>query len=477
VRLTLASSRIVYAALSKDGEQLVYLAKSDKGFEIWILKPRTKELKRLGEIETTPKEFRELPQQLFLDKDDKNAFVLVDGHISKADLAAGKVEPVKFDAEKEIDGVAERKYLFEHIWRQIKEKFYVPDMHGVAWNYYKNAYARFLPFITDNRDFVEMTSEMLGELNASHTGCSQWAITSGDQTASLGAFLDRSYRGPGIKIEEVIEEGPLTQTDPLLQAGMIIEKIDGQTITPGMDVSPLLNFKADKPTALSIFDPIKNGRFTVTVKPIALRDLEELLYKRWVRHRRELVDELSNGAVGYVHVGRMVDASYREMLAESLGRQVEKKALIVDTRWNSGGHMHDELVTFLNGKEYIKYVPRGQVLGSEPMRKWYKKTVLLINEGNYSDGLIFPWSYKHFQLGKVIGMPVADSGSFVWWETLQDPSLFFGIPEVGLQVEPGQFLETVQVDPDISVMNDPKSTAEGRDPQLERAVAELLKEN
>ncbi|HZC35438.1 MAG TPA: hypothetical protein VE242_07480, partial [Chthoniobacterales bacterium] len=159
VRLTLASSRIRYAALSKDGEQLVYLAKSDKGFEIWLLKPRAKELKRLGEIEAPEKEFGALPRQLFLDKDDKNAFVLVDGHINKVDLAFAKIEPVKFDAEKEIDGTAERNYLFEHIWRQIKEKFYVADMHGVSWDYYKAVYARYLPFINDDRDFAEMASE------------------------------------------------------------------------------------------------------------------------------------------------------------------------------------------------------------------------------------------------------------------------------------------------------------------------------
>ena len=270
VRLTLASSRIVYAALSKDGEQLVYLSKSDKGFEVWLLKPRIKELKRLGEIAATPKEFGALPQQLFLDKDDKNAFVLVDGHINKMDLTAGKMDPVQFDAEKEIDSAAERSYLFEHIWRQVKEKFYVSDLHGVAWDYYKTIYARFLPFITDDRDFAEMTSEMLGELGASHTGCYLTPITTGDQTASLGAFLDQSYRGPGIKIEEVIEKGPLTQTDPPLDAGMIIEKIDDRAINSGTDISPLLNFKAGKPTALSIFEPIKNSRFVVIMKPIAL---------------------------------------------------------------------------------------------------------------------------------------------------------------------------------------------------------------
>jgi tricorn protease len=476
-RLTLAPSRIVCAALSKDGEQLVYLAKSDKGFAVWLLKPRKKELKQLCEIEGTSKPSASLPQQLFLDQEDKAAFVLVDGHINKVDLATAKIEPVKFDAEKEIDGAAERSYLFEHIWRQIKEKFYVPDMHGVPWDYYKTVYARFLPFITDDRDFAEMASEMLGELNASHTGCYLTPITDGDQTASLGAFFDHSYNGPGFKIEEVIEKGPLTETDPPLQVGMIIEKIDGQPANSGMDISPLLNFKAGKPTALGIFDPVKNGRFLVTAKPVGLGVLEGLLYDRWVKQRRELVDKLSNGTIGYVHVARMADPAYRDTLAEALGRQVEKKGLIVDTRWNPGGNMHEALETFLSGKQYIKYVPRGQILGWEPLRKWSRKTALLINEGNYSDGLIFPWTYKHFQLGKLIGMPVSDSGSFVWWETLQDPGLIFGIPEVGLQDEQGEFLERVQVDPDIQVTNDPKSTAEGRDPQLERAVQELMSES
>src|SRR4029077_16019587 len=287
VRLTLASSRISNAALSKDGEQLVYLAKSDKGFEVWLLKPRAKELKRLGEIEAAQKEFGELPRELLFDKEEKNAFVLVDGHIRKVDLAAAKIEPVKFDADKESDGAAGRSSLFEHIWRQMKEKFYVSDMQGVSWDYYKTVYARYLPFITDDRDFAEMTSEMLGELNASHTGCHLMPSSNGDQTASLGAFFDQNYHGSGIKIEEVIEQGPLSQTDPPLREGMIVEKIDSQTINAGTAISPLLNFKAGKPTALGIFDPAKNNRFIVTVKPIALGELEALLYERWVKQRRE----------------------------------------------------------------------------------------------------------------------------------------------------------------------------------------------
>src|SRR5260370_27139370 len=245
-RMRLASSRISYAALSKDGEQLVYLAKSDKGFEIWLLNPRAKELKRLGEIEAAEKEFGEFPRELLFDKEEKNAFVLVDGHIRKVDLAAAKIEPVKFDAEKEIDGAAERNYLFEHIWRQIKEKFYVSDMQGVPWDYYKTVYARYLPFITDDRDFAEMTSEMLGELNASHTGCHLTPSSNGDQTASLGAFLDQNYHGPSVKIEEVCEQGPLSQTDPPLQGGMIFEKLRSQYINVCTALEPLLHFHAVK---------------------------------------------------------------------------------------------------------------------------------------------------------------------------------------------------------------------------------------
>jgi tricorn protease len=474
-RLTLASSRIVCAALSQDGEQLVYLARSGQGFEVWLLKPRVKELKRLCEIEVESRPFGELPNQLLLDKDDKTAFVLVDGQPKKVDLATGKIEPVKFDAEKEIDASAERAYLFDHIWRLVKEKFYVADLHGVDWDYYKTVYARFLPYITDNRDFAEMASEMLGELNASHTGCYQRAPTGGDQTASLAAFFDPTYKGPGIKIEEVIEDGPLTQTDRELKAGMIIERIDDHTISPGSDVSPLLNFKAGKLTALSIFDPASNARFVVTTKPIGLGQLETLLYARWVKQRRELVDKLSNGTIGYVHVARMADQAYRDLFSEALGRNVDKKALIVDTRWNPGGNMHDALATFLSGKKYFKWVPRGHLLGWDPAKKWTQPTVLLANEGNYSDCLVFPWLYKHLKLGTLIGMPVSDSGSFVWWENLQDPTLVMGIPELGLQDEQGEFLERAEVKPDIQVMNDPKSTADGRDPQLERAVAELLK--
>jgi tricorn protease len=476
-RLTLGSAEIEDGRLTKDGEALLYLVKSEKGYELWSLKLREQELKRLWEFEA-PKGSRteiSFPATIQLDKDDKNVFVLAAGKITKVAIADGKAEPVKFNAAKELDGSAERSFLFEHIWREVREKFYVKDMHGVDWEYYKSVYAKFLPFISDDRDFSEMASEMLGELNASHTGCKLLPEKQNvDATAVLGAFFDGGYKGSGLKIQEVIEKGPLVTASAPILAGMIIEKINGATIAPGMEYDSLLNHQAGKPTLLGMFDPAKNSRFDVMVKPISTEEQEGLLYDRWVKQRRELVNKLSNGTIGYVHVRGMDDESYRETYSEALGRDSNKKALVVDTRGNGGGNLHDTLATFLSGQPYLEFLPRGQSIGWEPNEKWHRKSVVLAGENNYSDAHLFPWLYQHFQIGKLIGMPVPGTGTSVWWEVLQDPRLVLGIPEVGFRDEKGQFMEQTQIEPDIKVHNDPKSVAEGRDLQLEKAVEVLM---
>jgi tricorn protease len=478
-RLTLGSAPIEDALLANDGETLFYMDKSDKGYQLWSLKLRERELKRLWEFETPKPSGRgpRFPVKIQLDKDGKNLFALAAGKITKIAVGDGKAEPAKFNAEKELDGPAERAYLFEHIWRQMREKFYVKDLNGVDWDYYKTVYQKFLPYISDDRDFAEMTSEMVGEMNASHTGVKYFPESlSGDATAALGAFFDRNYQGNGLRIQEVIEKGPLVTASATIQAGMIIEKINGIVIEPGMDISPLLNHLAGQPALLTIFDPARNTRVDVTVKPISLGEQDELLYERWVKQRRELVDKLSNGTVGYVHVRGMDDQSYRDTYSEALGRESKKKALIVDTRYNGGGNLHDTLATFLNGKPYLEFLPRGQSLGWEPNEKWYKKTVVLVGESNYSDAHLFPWMYQHFGMGKLVGMPVPGTGTAVWWETQQDPSLILGIPEVGFRDEQGRFMEKTQVEPDVKVQNDPKSVGEGKDQQLEKAVEILMQE-
>jgi len=468
-RLTIHTSDASDWILSKDGEKLYYLTVFDKGNDLWETELRTKETKLFAKLGARS-------ASMELSKDGKFIFLLLDGKPHKIDVESGKDEPVKTGGEMVLDQAAEREYVFDHAWRQFKEKFYVADLQGVDWDFYRTAYRKFLPFINNNYDFAEMLSEMLGEVNASHTGCrfnSYRANT--DQTAELGLLYDFSFAGPGVKIAEVVEGGPLDKSASKVRAGNIIEKIDGITVTASMDFYQLLNRKVGKLTLLSLFDPATEKRWDESLKPVPYGDEAELLYKRWVRNRRNEVAKLSGGKIGYVHVRAMDDASMRTVFDEALGRNLGTTAIIVDTRFNGGGNIHEQLSDFLSGKKYLDIIPHGQYVGSEPYDKWVKPSIVLIGESNYSDAHLFPVAYKLKGVGKTLGMPVPGTGTFVWWEAQIDPTLVFGIPMGGWRTPDGKFCENNQMEPDIRVKNDPDIMSDGRDQQIEAAVKELLK--
>jgi C-terminal processing protease CtpA/Prc len=371
----------------------------------------------------------------------------------------------------------EKAYIFDHAWRQLKEKFYVVNLNGVDWDFYYTAYKKFLPYINNDYDFAEMLSELLGELNASHTGC----YYAGDaqpvntRTGSLGIFYDYRYTGRGLKIAEVIDGGPLDKSGEKVRPGVILEKIDGQEITDTVDHYRYLNRQEGKLVLLSLYDPATGNRWEETTRPISLNAEGELLYKRWVNGRRKETDSLSKGKIGYIHVRAMDDESMRVVFEEALGRNIGKEAIIIDTRFNGGGNIHEQLSDFLNGKKYFDIIPHGQYVGSEPYDKWSKPSIVLIGESNYSDAHLFPAAYKLKNVGKTLGMPVPGTGTFVWWEEQIDPKLVFGMPMGGWRAPDGLFEEGHQLEPDIPVRNDPGTLASGHDQQIEAAVKELMK--
>ncbi len=467
VRLTVNSSDLNSALLSKDGEKLYYLASFEKGYDLWQVEIRTREAKILQKLGAGS------AGGLTMDKDGKNLFFLNSGGISKYDIEKNENKGVGIHGDMLLNERAERAYLFEHVWRQVKKKFYRVDLQGVDWDKYKAEYQRYLPFINNNFDMAELLSEMLGELNASHTGSGYRPdMPNADETASLGLFY-ANEPGPGLKIEEVMEKSPVIKQGSKIKAGHVIEKIDGQVITADMDPSKLLNRKAGKPTLLSLFDPKANTRWDESVKPINGGEESELLYHRWVERCRHLVDSLSGGKLGYVHVEGMDDHSYRIVYEEALGRYSGKEGLVVDTRFNGGGWLHDDLATFLSGKVYMREEPRGQKLGTEPQFKWTKPSCVVMSESNYSDAHMFPVTYRALGIGKLVGMPVAGTGTAVWWEGLQN-GMWFGIPQVGMIDNNGKYLENQQLDPDVQQALDPGVVSQGRDQQLEAAVKLLL---
>ena len=459
IRLTVNSSRLGDYVLSPNGDTLYYQTPFEGDADLWkhdFLEGKTElVLKGVGR------------GQMVADKDFKTLY-MAGRSIKKIELSSNKSTEIDFEAPFNYRPYQERQYLFDHIWQQVQDKFYDPNMHGVDWQAYRKVYEKFLPHINNNYDFRDMLSEMLGELNASHTGARYYGGGASMSTASLGVFLDSSYDGDGLRIEEMIRRSPLAAKG--IASGSIIEKIDGIPITKGMDYNYLLDGKVGKPVRLTI-----NGR-DVVIRPVSQSQLEELLYKRWVDRNRQMVDSLSGGRLAYVHVKAMDSESFRQVYSDLLSdKNRNREAVIVDERYNGGGWLHDDLCTLLSGRQYQSFVPHGKYVGYDPYNKWVKPSCVLMCEDDYSNGHGFPWVYRELGIGKLIGTPVAGTMTAVWWETLMDRTLVFGIPQVGCQGMNGKFGENNELFPDIEVYNTPDDYIHGRDRQLEAAVAEMLK--
>ena len=468
-RMTLHSTRMSDALITADGEKVLYLAGVNKGFDLWSYEPRKQELKLLTKVAA------ESAGNMVLDKEEEKVFFLADKQIQTVELESGTVAPVALSAKMKLNPAAEREYLFEHMWRQTREKFYLEDMHGVDWDFYKEAYRRFLPHIDNNQDFCDVVSELQGELNASHLGCYyRPAAAAADATAALAIFPDPDHADAGIRIAELMEGGPLTKVGSKVQAGIIIEAIDGQTIDAGSNWYILLNGKAGEPVRMSFYDPAGKKRWAQTVKPISQGEESQLLYQRWVRSRRAEVDRLSNGRLGYAHIRSMSDSGYRQIYEEIFGKAQNKEAIILDTRFNGGGWLDEALTTLLTGEVFSHEESRGRSFGSEPTHRWTRPSIVVMNEGNYSDAHCFPVFYTTLGIGETVGTQVTGTCTAVWWESLQDSSMVFGIPMVGVRDIEGDLLENKHLDADYWVDNAPSQESGGKDQQLEKAVQVLL---
>ena len=465
IRLTPMSSNLSGMALTNDGEKFYFMTSFEKGYDLWEMDVREKSMK-------ITKKLGQGGAQLRMKGD--NLFVLSGNNLQKLDKG-GKSTSIKYDATMELNLTEEREYMFDHVFLQIEKRFFMKDHHGVDLAMMKEAYHPFLPHINNNYDFSEMLCEILGELNVSHTGSGyRPSSRGGDATAEFGVLLDLDYKGDGLKIAEVVEGGPFDKQKSQVKAGCIIEKIDGVEITKGMDYYPLLNNKRGKTVLVTLKDGGKT--WEETVKPISHGTMNDLLYDRWVKHNEETVKKLSNGRLGYVHIKSMGDASYRDVYSQILGKYNLCDGIVIDTRFNGGGRLHEDIEILFSGEKYLEQVINDSVACVMPSRRYNKPSVMLIGEANYSNAHGTPWVYKYKQMGSLVGMPVPGTMSSVTWETLQDPSLYFGLPVVGYRTEQGNWLENTQLEPDVKVRNTPEKMADGVDEQLEAAVRELLKE-
>jgi tricorn protease len=332
---------------------------------------------------------------------------------------------------------------------------------------------------------MNLINEMIGELNASHTGASAGrgrggAGSSGPApipTRHLGLDLQPDPASGRYKVAHVYEEGPADKDWIKVAKGHYLIAIDGKPIKVGDDYFAMLGRRLNRKVELTLNDkPAPEGAWKVKYEPILPAAFNNLRYERWVKERRATVDKLSGGRVGYLHIQAMDQASLAKFKKE-LAEFRHKDGLVIDERWNGGGNIEQELLGILVQRPYEIWQPRGVEPTERPFTGYFGPKVVLQNWRSASNAEMFPAGFRALGLGKVVGTPtmgaVIGTGSY----SLIDGSTI-RTPGVGVFLADSAHtnMENHAVQPDISVENSPEDNLAGRDRQLEVAVAEVLKE-
>jgi tricorn protease len=376
--------------------------------------------------------------------------------------------------------------MFNEVYRRYRDFFYVQNMNGYDWKAIRDQYRPLVDYVADRSDLNYVMGEMVAELSNSHT-----YITGGDfdiprrpQVALPGARLELDASAGRYRIakiyagqnDEELYRSPLTEVGVDARVGDYILSIDGRDLAASTNPYELLRGKANQPVELRLNSkPSADGSRLVTFRPIS--DEEHLIYLEWVTHNRETVDKATGGKVGYIHVPDMAANGIREFI-KYYYPQIRKQALIVDDRGNGGGNVSQMLIERLDQKLLGTTFDRvDQVTGTYPGRVLNGPKVCLINETSASDGDIFPHMFRQAGLGPLIGKRTWGG---VVGITGRGPLLDGGevyVPEFFAAASPeGKYeVEGRGVEPDIEVENDPADVIAGRDPQLERAIAEIEK--
>jgi tricorn protease len=396
------------------------------------------------------------------------------------------VTTVPFQARLTIRRDEEFAVMFDQGWRALAEQFYDGSFHGRDWKAIRQKYRPLLKHVALKEDFYHLVQQMLGELNASHLGIAGYLGNADAETADLGLLLDDSYRGPGLRISEVLKGGPADRRGLGLRVGDVILGIDGTEWTDRENLARLLNDKVNETVVLEVVTP-KPGAATpvdpksrrrVEVQGAARHTIQPLMYDRWVARNAERVSKLSGGKLGYIHIPSMNEDGVDRFVRALYSDNYDKEAIVLDVRYNGGGFTHDQVLNYLGSREHTVFRHRRGNSGLVMRwwdRKWHKPVVMLINNRSFSDAEIFPHAFRTLGLGKLVGQ--ATGGWVIGTSPIRliDGSTF-RVPRIGVYTIQGVNMEKEGVVPDIVVEEHPDQLAKGIDAQLDRAVEVLRQE-
>lgn len=459
--------------ISRNGRQVAF----SSGGELWSASTDGGSVNRLttgnGIAATRPHEIRWTKggSIYFLDGNGNLRNASPSGSFSPV---GGGPSTVNFTAKLTIRQDEEFMEIFDQSWRLLSDSFYDSRHHGADWKAVREKYRGLVRHVTMKEDLYNLVSLMLGELNASHLAIFSSLRSPEEVTADLGLLFDETYKGPGLKIAEVLKRGPADKRGISLKAGDVVLSIDRTEITDKVNLSRLLNAKVNETVLLEVTSNPANpsGRRKLETQAVGRDRVSPLMYERWVEKNAEAVTKLSGGKVGYIHIRDMDDSGMQQFVRSLYSDNFEKDAIVIDVRYNGGGFTHDQVLNYLGAKEHTWFRQRdggeGLVMRSYD-RKWTKPSTVLINNQSYSDAEIFPSAYRTLGYGKVIGQATGGMVIGTSETSLIDGSTF-RVPRTGVFTAKGTNMEREGVVPDVAVDAPPEELAKGIDAQLKKAV-------
>lgn len=412
----------------------------------------------------------------FIVKNEKNLYALIDNSVYKFGISSTNPEKVniKYNFNKNL--ASEFNQMYEEAWAGVEENFYDENFHGIDWKAKKEQYATFLPYVNNRNDLRILLNDMLGELNSSHLGFSSFGK---EESRRLNYFTNETgiifKKDQPFTVEKILRKSPAFLKNVDVQEGDILVSVNGQKIDQNQNRETYFTTPKKLEELTLEFDR-KGKTISTKIHPISNNELKSLLYDEWIYENRQRVKKLSNDRIAYSYMKNMSTSELDVFLLDMVEQENRKDGVILDLRFNTGGNVHDKVLNFLSQRPYLKWKYReGQLTVQPNFAPSGKPIVLLINEYSLSDAEMTAAGFKALKLGKIIGQETYRWIIFTSGKGLVDGS-FYRLPSWGTYTLDGQNLEKTGVKPDIYIKNTFLDRLENKDPQLERAIQEVMKE-
>ncbi|WP_420582962.1 S41 family peptidase [Reichenbachiella sp.] len=424
--------------------------------------------------------------------DAKNEFIyatLKGGKPARFKLASDKKESLPISAKIDIDFKEELNQIFEEAWMALDKRFYDPNFHGQDFDLLKKTYKPLAMKASTREDFNSVFNQMLGQINASHMGLYRGDLRKDTQSASTGLIgVELKPNTTGVEVIGKLPQMPADREISSIDIGETITAVNGTSIDSNTNYFELMNDTAGERVLLTVQNT--SGQYReVEIRPVSSNS--NARYKAWVQEKKKLVEEYSNGQLGYIHIQAMGWASFERFERELAAAGYGKKGIVIDVRFNGGGWTTDHLMAILNVKQHAYTIPRGATESlnnntefteyypySErlPLPAWTKPSIALCNESSYSNAEIFSHAYKQLGIGTLVGKPTFGAVISTSGRGLIDGS-WIRLPFRAWYVkETGENMELGPAVPDIVLDNAPDERSRNEDSQLKKATEQLLKE-